>query len=101
MRPFNLTLDDLFFQLQGLNTKSKFYFIKRFEFGYYKYKENKNLALLSLDKRKVINMYLAQMTSVNHEVSDLFKYNLIRLYLIRSFRGKAQGMGKPSRGQRT
>jgi len=71
MRSFNLSIDELFSELNGLNIKSKFYFIKRFEFGYYKYKENKSLALLSLDNRKVINMYLSQMTSVNNDVSEL------------------------------
>ena len=31
----------------------------------------------------------------------MIKYNLIRLYLIKSFRGRCQALGKPSRGQRT
>ena len=101
MRSFDLSIDELFAELGGLNFKSRFFFIKRFEFGYYKYKQNKSLFLLSLEQRKVINMYLGQMTSVNYEISELWKYNLIRLYLIRSFKGRAQALGKPARGQRT
>lgn len=50
---------------------------------------------------RVFNMFLAQLTSVNGDYFALLKSNLIRLYLIRSFRGRAQAIGKPSRGQRT
>ena len=46
-------------------------------------------------------MYFARASSVNNDVSDLLRYNFIRLYLIKTFRGKAQALGKPSRGQRT
>jgi len=101
MRPFNVTIDELFKELNGLQFYSKLLFLKRFEFGYFKYKINPSLTSLNLDDRKVINMYLSQMTSVNHEIEDLLRYNLIRLYLIKSFRGRAQSLGKPSRGQRT
>jgi hypothetical protein len=48
-----------------------------------------------------MNIILSQMTSVNHQISEIHHFNLIRLYLIKSYRGKAQAMGKPSRGQRT
>jgi ribosomal protein S13 len=103
MRSFQTTMDDLFLELSGLDAKSKFLFIKRFEFGYLRFHPNKNfnLSLLSLDQRKVINMYLSQMTSVTNEIETLLRYNAIRLYLIKSFRGRAQALGKPSRGQRT
>jgi hypothetical protein len=103
MRSFQTTIDDLFFELNGLQVKSKFLFIKRFEFGYCRFTPNKifNLASLPLDQRKVINMYLSQMTSVSNEIETLLRYNTIRLYLIKSFRGRSQALGKPSRGQRT
>lgn len=101
MRSFNMSIDELFSELDGLRLASKLLFIKRFEFGYFKYKINKSLIQFPLDHRKVFNMYLSQMTSVNNDITELLRYNLIRLYLIRSFRGKAQALGKPSRGQRT
>jgi len=101
MRSFNLSIDELFFELNGLGCYSKFLFIKRFEFTHYKRQKDKSLFALSLEKRKVINMYLSQMTGVSNDVNELWKYNLVRLYLIKSFRGKAQALGKPSRGQRT
>lgn len=53
------------------------------------------------DTRKLINILLSQITSVNNQVSEIQKYNLIRLYLTKTYRGRAQALGKPSRGQRT
>jgi len=53
------------------------------------------------DTRKLINILLSQITSVNNQISEIQKYNLIRLYLTKTYRGRAQALGKPSRGQRT
>lgn len=101
MRSFNVSLDDLFFELNGLGSYAKYLFIKRFEFGPYKYKKNKILLFFPLNERKIINIYLSQMTGISNDVKELWKYNLIRIYLIKTFKGKAQAFGKPSRGQRT
>ena len=53
------------------------------------------------DLRKAINILLSQISSVNNQVYEIDRFNLIRIYLIKSYRGKAQALGKPSRGQRT
>ena len=62
-----------------------------------------NNYFLDYDKevRKLINVLLSQITSVNNQISEIQKYNLIRLYLTKTYRGRAQALGKPSRGQRT
>jgi ribosomal protein S13 len=57
--------------------------------------------MLPLEQRKIFNMYFSQFLSINNSIDELVKYNVIRLYLIKSFRGKSQSLGKPSRGQRT
>lgn len=103
MRTFDFTINELFSEFKGLNNYAKYLFIKRFEFGRFRFSPNKDFNLISLpsEKRKIINMYLSQMSSVSHEISLLLRYNAIRLYLIKSFRGRAQALGKPSRGQRT
>ncbi len=83
----------------GLTTRSKF--LKRFELHQL---HNNHLATyehIERDIKKCINIILSQITSVNHQISEIQYFNLIRLYLIKSYRGKAQAMGKPSRGQRT
>ena len=41
------------------------------------------------------------MNSLYLQVTELNKLNVVRLFLIKSFKGKAQAVGKPSRGQRT
>jgi len=101
MRSFNVTIDELFSELNGLGSASKFFFIKRFDYGYYKYKDEKKLLHISLNSRKVINMYLSQLTSVSNDVHELMRINAIRNYLIKNFKGKSQALGKPSHGQRT
>jgi ribosomal protein S13 len=48
-----------------------------------------------------MNLILSKMSSINYRVSEVQYLNLVRLYLIKSHRGRAQALGKPSRGQRT
>ena len=48
-----------------------------------------------------LNLILSQITSINSQVYELHRVNLIRLYLIKSTRGRSHALGKPSRGQRT
>ena len=98
------TLNEMFDRLIGFSIKAKINFIKRFELTYQKkFKKNKlyDFNLLTRNKRKKINRYLSQITSLNHKLSSIIKFNIIRLYLIKSFRGRCQMLGKPSRGQRT
>ena len=83
----------------GVSTKTKL--LKRFELNVL---YNNTFSLFSeqeKDIQKLINILLSQITSVNNQISELNKYNLIRLYLIKSYRGRSQALGKPSRGQRT
>jgi ribosomal protein S13 len=75
-------------------------YISRFEALIFA-KKNKNFVSLPLDYRKIINMYFSHLVSINHSIFELLKYNAIRLYLIKSHRGRCLALGKPSRGQRT
>ncbi len=101
VRNFNVTLKDFFTQNSGLAERSKVKIIKRFEFNFLKYNTTKTFLILSLDQRKIINMYFSQLTSINNTIFELIKYNLIRLYLIKTFRGRSHALGKPVHGQRT
>lgn len=101
---FNVTFSEFFDDKPGMANKSILIFIKRFELQYFSLPKNKNqtfLSKLSLDERKIINMYLSQIISINSNIYDLIKFNLTRLYLIKTFRGRCHALGKPSRGQRT
>lgn len=76
-------------------------FVMRFELNRFVFKKDKSFITLDLDSRKIINMFLSRLISINNNIFELTRYNLIRLYLIKTFRGRTQALGKPSRGQRT
>lgn len=48
-----------------------------------------------------LNIILSQVNSVNNKVDELKRLNIIRLFLIKSYRGRSHALGKPVRGQRT
>lgn len=48
-----------------------------------------------------LNRYYSQISSVNNQVSELVRLNILRLYLIKSYKGRCHALGKPVRGQRT
>lgn len=100
---FDVSIEYFFLTKPGLATKSWKIFIRRFEIQHLLLHENKSKSLLKLrlNKRKIFNMYLSKTISINNAISELQRYNLIRLYLIKTFRGRCHALGKPSRGQRT
>ncbi len=101
VKSFNITLKNFFIENSGLSKESEKKLIKRFELNFMKHNLSKVFLILPLDQRKIINMYLSQLTSINNTIFELIKYNLIRLYLIKTFRGRSHALGKPVRGQRT
>lgn len=48
-----------------------------------------------------LNRFYSQVSSVNSFVAPLVRFNVIRLYLIKSYRGRCHAIGKPVKGQRT
>lgn len=51
--------------------------------------------------RVPLNIIFSQINSVNNPVYELKRFNVIRLYLAKTYRGKSHALGKPVRGQRT
>ncbi len=92
----------MFKVLDGLSEKAKTIFVKRFECSFLR-NPAKTFYLTKLDRshKWLLNTYFAQSLNTNVHISDMVRYNLIRLYLIKTFRGRCQALGKPSRGQRT
>ena len=99
--PFQSNLHNFCSEVGGLGNSTKIKLLKRFELNLLYV--NPFNTFLDYDKevRKLINVLLSQITSVNNQISEIQKYNLIRLYLTKTYRGRAQALGKPSRGQRT
>lgn len=48
-----------------------------------------------------LNRYYSQVSSVNNTLFELKKLRIVRLYLIKSYRGRCHALGKPVNGQRT
>jgi ribosomal protein S13 len=85
----------------GVAKYTRIKFIRRFELNGFVRDKKKTFMIFSLEQRKIINMYLSELSSINNNIFELVKYNMVRLYLIKTFRGRCFALGKPSRGQRT
>jgi len=85
----------------GVGLATKLQIVKRFELNLLYNDYFASFSEYDKDIRKFINILLSQINSVNNQLAEVDRYSLLRLYLIKSYRGKAQALGKPSRGQRT
>ena len=103
---FNQTFKELFENTPGLGVKTKKLFIRRFELGYAT-SQHKTVDLIDYQKTnhkpldRPINILFSQLHTVNNQIHELHKLSVIRLYLIKSYRGRCHALGKPVRGQRT
>jgi hypothetical protein len=50
---------------------------------------------------KTINIIFSQINNVNMTLKELQKLNIVRKFLIKSYKGYCHAIGKPVRGQRT
>lgn len=75
--------------------------ISRFELYTLRRSPNQPLSAFGTHVTGSLNVLFSQITSVNDVIADLTRYNLLRLYLIKTTRGRSHALGKPSRGQRT
>jgi ribosomal protein S13 len=98
----NWNLKLMFTRLPGFSLKTQTLFIRRFEILNL-IRKNKTFSFLEFEKtqRKIINTFISKILNSSSNIYDMVRYNLIRLYLIKTFRGRCQMLGKPSRGQRT
>lgn len=102
---FDKTFEEVFENTQGLGFYFKNLILDRFEI------ENRvsNRAMLISDLESTfnvpltdpLNLIFSQVNSVNHSVDELKKLNIVRLYLIKSHKGRCHAIGKPVRGQRS
>jgi hypothetical protein len=46
-------------------------------------------------------MFISCTLNSNNSIFELIRYNLIRIFLIKTFRGRCAALSKPARGQRT
>ena len=102
---FDKTLNDIIFLIPGFNRFFLKKIVERFELTFFlKNKSQEVLEYQDLTSRvilKPLNVIFSQINSVNNQRHDLHRLNVIRLYLIKSYRGRCHALGKPVRGQRT
>ena len=101
LQSFNTNFNTMFELTGGFAWSMKKTLISRFELYSLIRKPNQNLATFGSAFTMSLNVLFSQLTSVNNTVFDLTRHNLLRLYLIKTTRGRCHALGKPSRGQRT
>ena len=102
---FDQTMNDLITYLPGFGLKFIALMVQRFELSFF----SKTKSTLLIDHQKTnhkpilqpLNIIFSQINTVNSKLEELNKLNIIRLYLIKSYRGRSHALGKPVRGQRT
>lgn len=101
LQNFNTPLGSLFTLTGGFNRRTLKMLMLRFEFYRISLALKSQIQVLSPTLAHSLNLILSQITSINNNVYELVKFNLLRLYLIKTTRGRSHALGKPSRGQRT
>merc|ERR1711990_498485 len=98
---FNVTPRQWFRHVGGFRRTLKAALFQRFEFLTLTPHSTRSLRETPRDLLRGVNILLSQLSTVNNQVTEIVRLTLIRLYLIRSRRGRFQAVGKPTRGQRT
>ena len=101
LQPFSTPLINLFKQSNLLNISTYWVLVWRFEITNFITNKKVNLQNSSSISLESLNVFFSQFTSVNGRLRDIQRLILIRLYLIKTVRGRSHALGKPSRGQRT
>ena len=101
----NKTWDEIFNNTPGLGVSTKHLLLSRFEVNHSIEAVSREINDLEnfrkLDVVNTLNVIFSQINSVNNSPNELKRLNIIRSYLIKSYRGKCHALGKPVRGQRT
>lgn len=101
LTPFNTPLLFLFSESGTFNTSARKVLTERFEV--YSLLTDRYLDFSSSEggTLNALNTFLSQFSSVNNRLKPLRRLIFIRLYLIKTARGRSHALGKPSRGQRS
>jgi len=101
----NQTVSNFLLNTPGLSNQTKKLLNQRFELTLLVAKPTQLIPSYESTTSKILtkplNIFLSQIHTVNNKYTDLLRLNIMRLYLIRSYRGRCHAIGKPVRGQRT
>ena len=101
LHSFDITFRDLFSDTGSFNWSFRNWLLYRFELHNLLPHTRFNVSSFDRSIAASMNLLFSQITNINSQVFELKRANLIRLYLIKSTRGRSHALGKPSRGQRT
>jgi ribosomal protein S13 len=98
-------MNELIACLPGFGLKFIELLVQRFELTFFQKRKDQPLDVHQSTNYKPImqplNRLFSQIHTVNNKLEELHRLNIIRLYLIKSHRGRSHALGKPVRGQRT
>merc|ERR1712039_880793 len=101
----NKTFESVFMNTPGLGTRSRTRLLSRLELpdSIEVHSMEVSAAVLKYKGSIInpLNIVFSQINSVNNQVTELKRLNVLRAYLTRSYKGKCHALGKPVRGQRT
>lgn len=98
---FQHTLKSFCNEAYGVNHPSMRQLVYRFELNRLLRKQYLPLGDTNSHNLTIFNIIFSQWSSINHLILDLKRLTNLRLFLLKTSRGKSQALGKPSRGQRT
>lgn len=101
LQNFNVSFRDMFYVPGGFSWPMKNLLTHRFEAHILSKSPSLSITHIKPYFVQSVNIMFSKITSVNNTAFDLLKYSLLRLYLIKTTRGRCHALGKPSRGQRT
>lgn len=101
LEPFNTPLKTLFKNTNIVGEPTTNLLVERFEVRGVITDKQFTLVEEGSEILNAVNTFFSQFSSVNGRLRALQRLILIRLFLIKTFRGRAHALGKPSRGQRT
>ena len=101
LQSFQTPFKSIFNVPRGFSHSTKNVLISRFELHTLAVNPNQPISTFEINLPMSLNVLFSKLTSVNNTALDLTRYNLFRLYLTRTTRGRSHALGKPSRGQRT
>lgn len=99
--PFNSSPRLLSNALHGVGKPFFTTLLRRFELNRFWYKTSQSFENLPPYMFQALNIIFSQVISINYLLTDLVRVDTLKLYLLKTTRGKAHALGQPSRGQRT
>ena len=101
LEPFTTPIENLFKNTNMFGQAARNALIERFEIHSTVTNRNFTLGDEGVNMLNSVNTFFSQFSSVNGRLRELQRLVLIRLFLVKTFRGRSHALGKPSRGQRT